>query len=97
MLHQPAAPAGKDHAVAFKTRLGVWMFLSYSLFYGAFVALNLWKPLWMETRILLGMNLATVYGFALIVVALIQALIYDAICRSKEHSMAAKFKEGEKK
>ena len=97
MLHQPAAPAAKDHAVAFKTRLGVWMVLSYSLFYGAFVAINLWKPLLMETPVLLGMNLATVYGFALIVVALIQALIYDAICRSKEQSMTGPAGEGEKK
>ena len=87
MLHEPAAPVGKDPAAAFKSRLGVWMFLAYSLFYAGFVAVNLIKPQWMEVQVVLGMNLATVYGFALIIVALIQALVYDAICRSREHAM----------
>ncbi len=87
MLHEPAAPVGKDPAAAFKSRLGVWMFLAYSLFYTGFVGINLYKPLWMEVQVLLGMNLATVYGFALIIVALIQALIYDAICRGREHAL----------
>ena len=41
MLHEPAAPVGKDPAAAFKSRLGVWMFLAYSLFYAGFVAVNL--------------------------------------------------------
>lgn len=34
--------------------------------------------------VLAGLNLATVYGFALIIVALIEALVYDAMCRRKE-------------
>ena len=87
MLHEPAARSGKDPAASYKMRLGVWMFVCYSLFYAAFVALNLWKPLMMETPILLGMNLATVYGFTLIVVALIQAIVYDAFCRAREDAM----------
>ena len=36
----------------------------------------------------LGLNLVTVYGFALIIVAFIQALIYDAMCRRKEAEFA---------
>jgi uncharacterized membrane protein (DUF485 family) len=87
MLHEPAAPVGKDPAADFKARLGVWMFLAYSLFYAGFVAINLFKPLWMEAEILAGMNLATVYGMALIVVALLQALVYDALCRAREHAL----------
>jgi uncharacterized membrane protein (DUF485 family) len=87
MLHKPAAPVGKDPAAQYKSRLGMWMFLVYSLFSGGFVALNLIKPVWMEQTVLTGLNLATVYGFALIIVALIQALIYDAMCRSQENSM----------
>lgn len=88
MLHKPAAPAGKDPAAPYKMKLGIWMFTFYLLFYGGFVAVNLLAPLAMEQTVLLGMNLATVYGFALIVVALIQALIYDAMCRSKERELA---------
>jgi hypothetical protein len=36
----------------------------------------------------MGLNLATVYGIALIIVALIEALIYDAMCRRKEAEFA---------
>lgn len=84
MLHAPAAPVGNDAAAPYKARLGVWMFLFYSLFYGGFVAINLVDPLLMESTVCFGLNLAVVYGFALIVVALVQALIYDAFCRAKE-------------
>lgn len=87
MLHAPAAPAGKDPAQNYKMRLGIWMVLAYSLFYASFVAINLLKPLLMEKIIFAGLNLATVYGFALILVALLQALIFDAMCRAREHQL----------
>jgi hypothetical protein len=69
-------------------RLGIWMFLFYSLFYASFVAINLLTPLAMATLVLGGLNLATVYGFALIIVALIEALVYDALCRQQEAALA---------
>lgn len=86
MLHKPAAPVGKDLAASYKMRLGIWMFLPYALFYGGFVAINLINPLLMEITVL-GMNLATVYGFALIIIALVEALVYDALCRRQERIM----------
>jgi uncharacterized membrane protein (DUF485 family) len=88
MLHQPATPAEKDHAGPYKMRLGIWMFVFYSLFYAGFVAVNLLSPLAMATIVFAGLNLATVYGFALIIVALVEALIYDAMCRKKEAEFA---------
>jgi len=69
-------------------RLGLWMFLFYTIFYAGFVAINLLFPLAMGTIVFLGLNLVTVYGFALIIVAFIQALIYDAMCRKKEAAFA---------
>lgn len=84
MLHEPATPAGKDPAGPYKMRLGIWMFIFYSLFYAGFVAINLLAPQSMGAVVFLGLNLATVYGFALIIVALIEALVYDAMCRKKE-------------
>jgi hypothetical protein len=104
MLHEPATPVGKDPAGPYKMRLGIRMFVFYSLFYASFVAINLISPLAMGTIVFLGLNLATVFGFALIFVALIEALIYDALCRKKEaeftqvekqQSAKAKLKEGE--
>lgn len=88
MLHEPATPTRKDPAAPYKMRLGLWMFLFYSLFYAGFVAINLLNPLAMGTIVFLGLNLATVYGFALIIVALIEALIYDGMCRQKEADFA---------
>lgn len=84
MLHEPAKPTGRDLAASYKMRLGVWMFLVYSLFYAGFVAINLINPLAMEKEIVFGLNLAVVYGFGLIVVALIFALIYNHLCNAKE-------------
>lgn len=88
MLHQPATPAEKDPAGPYKMRLGIWMFVFYSLFYASFVAVNLLSPLAMATIVFAGLNLATVYGFALIIVALVEALVYDALCRKKEAELA---------
>jgi uncharacterized membrane protein (DUF485 family) len=95
MLHEPAMPVGKDPAAAYKTRLGIWMFLGYLVFYVVFVAINVGAPLLMERVVFMGMNLATVYGFTLIVAALIQALIYDAFCRAREHALSDPKTEGE--
>ncbi len=94
MLHKPATPVGKDPAADYKQRLGIWMFAFYALFYAGFVAINLLAPLVMEATVFLGLNLATVYGFALIIVALIEALIYDWMCRRKEQELASPSKEG---
>ena len=87
MLHEPAVSVGKDPAQNYKMRLGVRMVLSYSLFYAGFVAINLLRPILMERTVFAGLNFATVYGFALIVIALVQALVYDAMCRAQERKL----------
>ena len=88
MLHEPSLPVGKDPASAYKTRLGIWMFIAYCLFYAGFVAINLLSPKAMAATVFMGLNLATVYGFALIIVALIMALVYNALCTAKEAELA---------
>lgn len=89
MLHEPAAPSGKDPASEYKKRLGVWMFFIYAIVYSGFVAINLIDATLMAKEVLLGMNLAVVYGIGLIIIALIQALIYNAMCGRKEAELAA--------
>ena len=84
MLHEPAAESGPDHASAYKMKLGVRMFIIYALTYAGFVFINLARPVLMERKVLLGMNLAVVYGFGLIVLALVMALIYNALCARRE-------------
>jgi uncharacterized membrane protein (DUF485 family) len=84
MLHEPATPTGKDPAGPYKVRLGIWMFALYCLIYASFVAINLLRPSAMAATIFAGLNLSTVFGFALILLALIEALVYDYFCRRKE-------------
>jgi len=97
VFHEPAAQSGKDYGVAYKTRLGVWMFLYYTILYVGFVAINLLAPNWMEKIVFGGLNLATVYGFGLIIIALIQALIYSAMCSKQEALLKSQDKSGDNK
>lgn len=87
MLHEPAAQSGKDYAIAYKMRVGMIMFLFYALIYAGFVAINVIKPILMEADALFGLNLAVVYGFGLIIFALILALIYNRMCAKKEKEL----------
>lgn len=84
MLHEPATPQGKDAAASFKAKLGVKMFVLYAILYAGFVIINLAAPQLMGRPVLLGLNLATVYGIGLIVGAFVLALVYDFLCSRHE-------------
>jgi uncharacterized membrane protein (DUF485 family) len=90
MLHEPAAKTGKDPAFAFKRRLGVVLFALYGLVYAGFIAVNLASPALMQAVVLPGQNLAVVYGFGLIVLAFLLALVYNAACGRREAALARK-------
>ena len=64
-------------------RLGLQLFCVYLLLYGGFVLLAAFSPTTMEATPLAGINLAILYGFTLIVGALIMALIYGALCEGE--------------
>ncbi len=89
MLHEPAPEMGKDYGTEFKTRLGVVLFFAYALVCAGFVGINLVNATLMEITVLWGMNLAVVYGFSLIVLALVMALVYTRICSWKENQLRA--------
>jgi uncharacterized membrane protein (DUF485 family) len=56
--------------------LGLPLFGIYVLLYGGFMALVLFRPAWLSTRPLGGVNLAIAYGMTLIGGALVLAVIY---------------------
>ncbi len=88
MLHEPAEnPPERDLAIQYKTKLGVWMFFIYALVYLGFILINIIKPTLMEQEIVFGLNLAVVYGFGLIILSVIMALIYNALCINKEEAL----------
>lgn len=83
MGHGPAVKLGKDNAASFKTSLGIKMFIGYTLFYILFVLLNVFSPKSME-MIIFGQTAAVVWGFFLITLALIMAVIYNHFCTQAE-------------
>ncbi len=64
-------------------RIGFVLFVVYSLFYGGFVFLNAFAADVMEMTPIAGVNLAVLYGFALIVAAFVLALVYGFLCKEK--------------
>jgi uncharacterized membrane protein (DUF485 family) len=86
MLHEPAQNSEPDNAAEYKMKLGVYMFIIYALVYIGFVVINLYDPLLMEIIVCCGLNLAVVYGFGLIIFALVLALVYHYLCRKEEIS-----------
>jgi len=74
-------------------RLGLILFVIYLILYGVFVFLNAFSAGTMEATPVAGVNVAILYGFGLIVAALVLALIYGWLCRDEETPSVKK--EGE--
>lgn len=83
--HGPAHPKEvEDPLIAARnSRYGMILFLIYLAFYGGFVGLNAFRPDLMDLTPAWGLNLAILYGMALIVAAMLLALIYSWLCRAR--------------
>jgi len=60
-------------------RLGLRLFAVYGLIYGLYVVVGAFMPGVMNAR-LAGVNVAVVWGFGLIVLAFLMALVYGWLC-----------------
>ncbi len=83
MAHGPAVKLGKDNAASYKTRLGISMFIVYTLTYCGFVVINAASPELMQ-NIYFGQTLAVLYGFFLILFAFVLAIVYNHFCTAAE-------------
>lgn len=92
MLHEPAAVSGIDEAAAYKKRLGLIMLAIYGVIYVAFIVINVVTPKTMGTVVVAGLNLAIVYGFMLIVIAFVLAVIYNVACTRHERAIESERK-----
>ena len=92
MTHGPATDWSKDKSTAYKTRIGIRMFLPYALLYAGFIILNTLSPALMESP-MMGLTLSVIYGFGLIVLAIVLALIYNWMCSSAEARLNATTEE----
>ena len=86
MGHGPAVKLGKDNAAGYKTKLGIWMFIFYTMLYFSFVVINTVNPALMQ-KVYFGQTLAVLYGFFLIIFAFILAIIYNHFCTAAEARM----------
>lgn len=64
-------------------RVGLILFGVYLVLYGGFVLLNAFSPTTMEMTPIAGVNLAILYGFGLIISAIVLALLYGFLCRNE--------------
>ena len=67
-------------------RLGLWLFGVYLVLYLGFVLISAFAASTMEMQAIAGLNLAIVYGFLLIIGALVMALVYGAMCQAEPAS-----------
>ena len=79
---------------AYKSRIGLILSAVYSAFYVGFILINTFVPRVMSVKIVFGLNLAVLYGFGLIVTAIVLGLVYNNICSKKEAEFAADGKKG---
>ena len=96
MLHGKATRNQEDNASGIKTKIGLWMFLLYTLVYAGFIVITVTVPNIMETNF--GqINLAIFYGLGLIVFALVLALIYNHLCSKHEKRLNPQENESKEK
>ncbi len=87
-MNSPTSPTSSERQ--YNTRLGLVLFAIYLALYLGFVLINAVNARLMETIVLAGLNLAIVYGMALIIVALLLALIYGVLCKPEPMEQATK-------
>ena len=83
------------NARQYNSRLGLILFAIYLVLYLGFVFINAFAADWMEKIVLAGLNLAIVYGFALIVIALLLAGVYGLLCRAEPSETSSKQESGQ--
>ena len=87
MDHGPAVKLGVDHAAKKKSKLGVILFFIYFIVYAGFVAIGVADYKLMGKVVLGEQNLAVVYGFGLIIFAILLGLAYNWQCTKLENKM----------
>ncbi|MBN2240722.1 MAG: DUF485 domain-containing protein [Dehalococcoidales bacterium] len=83
MAHGPATEWKEEKSQGFKTKLGLVMIAIFIVIYLAFILITVISPKTMGNDVG-NINVAVLYGFLIIVIAIIQALIYNVICARKE-------------
>jgi len=95
MEHGPPTEWQEDKSEGFKTKLGIIMVAFFTIIYFAFIILAVTNPQAMANDVG-SLNVAVVYGFGIIIIAVIQALIYNFVCsRHEKNNGGTKHDKGE--
>lgn len=89
-MHGPAAKMEADKAAAKKSKLGVALFIVYTLLYSGFVMIGLMNPELLGVHVIGKQNLSIIYGFGLIILAIVMGFVYNVICSRMEDQMNSK-------
>lgn len=87
MIHKSSVVKETDNAVAKKTKLGVILFFVYTLIYSGFVLIGLTKPELMGLELIGQQNIAIIYGFGLIGLAIVMGFVYNYFCTKFENKL----------
>ena len=79
----------QDSSSQHNARIGLVLFGVYLTLYAGFVLLNAFAADVMEKTPIAGLNVAILYGFGLIIGALVMALLYGAMCKIPADSKSA--------
>lgn len=82
----PVHASDTAYAIRYKTWLGLVLCVAYAVAYVGFVATAVYDVTLMDTRMPLGLNLGTFWGFGLIVLAFVLGLVYNYACGRRERS-----------
>lgn len=72
-----------DNSSSIKELLGKWLFVLYAIVYGGFVVINVISPKFMGIEVG-SLNVAIVYGFILILFAMLLAFAYNHVSSHAE-------------
>ena len=84
MAHGPATEWKEDKSEGYKAKLGFAMIAVFAIVYTIFILICVISPKTMANSVG-SLNVAVAFGFGIIVLAIIQALIYNFFCSRKEH------------
>jgi len=83
MEHGPSTEWKVEKSQGFKTRLGLIMMAIFAIVYFVFIVIAVTNPQMMGNNVG-SLNVAITYGFAIIIVAIVMALVYNYLCSRKE-------------
>lgn len=82
-MHGPSSEWKKDNSSSIKELLGKWLFILYAIVYAGFIVINVVSPKFMGIEVG-SLNVALVYGFLLIIFAMLLAFAYNHVSSHAE-------------